>query len=72
MRAKFQVNTVTRFANYSGIKVEMSPVVGMEGENKEFWDATPNGRLEMTITNPSAASFLEVGKEYYLDFSKAE
>jgi len=25
--------------------------------NKQFWDATPNGELKMTINNPSAAEF---------------
>ena len=37
-------------------------------EDKAFWDATPNGKLEMTITNPDAAEFFELGKEVYVTF----
>jgi hypothetical protein len=40
-------------------------------ENKSFWNATPQGRCELTITNGAAAEFFELGEAYYLDFSKA-
>jgi hypothetical protein len=30
------------------------------------------GTLEMTVDNPLAQAFFEIGKTYYLDFSKAE
>ena len=32
---------------------------------------TPQGALEMFLTNPIAAEKFEVGREYYLDFSVA-
>lgn len=41
-------------------------------ENKRFSKATPNGSLEMTVDNPPAQAFFEIGKTYYLDFTKAE
>ena len=41
-------------------------------ENKRFSKATPNGSLEMTVDNPPAQAFFELGKTYYLDFTKAE
>jgi hypothetical protein len=41
-------------------------------ENKKFAQYTPNGTLEMTVDNPPAQDFFELGKTYYLDFSKAE
>lgn len=41
-------------------------------ENKAFWDATPNGKLEMSITNGEAAEFFTLGKEYYLTFERAD
>ena len=41
-------------------------------ENKRYSKATPSGRLEMTVDNPPAQAFFELGKSYYLDFSKAE
>ncbi|QLE54840.1 hypothetical protein [Nostoc sp. TCL26-01] len=70
MKAKFQVSSTTRFTGFSGVKVELYPVVNTSDENKEFWKATPDGKLEMTITNPNAVDFFEVDKEYYLEFSE--
>ncbi|MBW4689592.1 MAG: hypothetical protein KME40_32000 [Komarekiella atlantica HA4396-MV6] len=70
MRAKFQVNAVNKSPDSVSVEVQLSPVVGTDGENKDFWEATPNGRLEMTITNPNVMEFLKVNKQYYLDFSE--
>lgn len=70
MRAKFYVNTITTYAGYVGVKVELSPVMNDSQENKKFWKATPNGKLELSITHPDAAKYFEVGKEYYLDFTE--
>lgn len=39
-------------------------------ENKQFFTATPNAKLEMYIDNPAAQVF-ELGREYYVDFSPA-
>lgn len=41
-------------------------------ENRKFTKATPTGTLEMTVDNPPAQVFFEIGKSYYLDFTKAE
>lgn len=41
-------------------------------ENRKFTKATPTGTLEMTVDNPPAQAFFEIGKAYYLDFTKAE
>ena len=41
-------------------------------ENSRFAKYTPSGQLEMTVDNPPAQEFFELGKNYYLDFSKAE
>lgn len=41
-------------------------------EDKAFWEATPNGKLEMSVTNPDAAEFFELGEAYYLTFERAE
>jgi hypothetical protein len=59
--------------------VRLSAVTGHEAgatpedaaENTSFWDATPQGQCSLTITNGGAAEFFELGKSYYLDFSKA-
>lgn len=40
-------------------------------ENTSFWDATPSGNVELSISNPDAAEFFELGESYYIDFEKA-
>jgi len=71
MRAKFTCESVTSFANVPTIEVRLQPVMDGSEENKEFWKYTPQGRLEMTVTNPNAVDFFQPGTEYYIDFSKA-
>lgn len=34
-------------------------------ENKAFWEATPNGKLEISISNPVLRDFFKPGKAYY-------
>ena len=41
-------------------------------EDRRFAKATPSGEMTMYIDNPPAAEFFELGKTYYLDFSKAD
>lgn len=40
-------------------------------EDQRFSRATPWGQIEMQIDNPAALEQLEVGKAYYVDFTKA-
>lgn len=40
-------------------------------ENRVFGKNTPNGSIQLTITNPLAAEAFEVGREYYVDFTPA-
>ena len=50
--------------------VELSPA---SGKGNEDWSAaTPNGKIEMTINNPTALAAFEVGKSYFVDFTPAE
>jgi hypothetical protein len=72
-RAKFQVMSITRYALFQGAKIEMTPVYSDDPEhpNRSFWEATPNGKIEMQINNPAALQQFEVGKEYYVDFLPA-
>jgi hypothetical protein len=67
-RAKFMCVKVSHTVN--GMSVEMTPVVGGSEENISFFEYTPYGKLEMGIVNPNVV--FEVGKQYYLDFTKAE
>jgi hypothetical protein len=41
-------------------------------EDKRFAKATPTGEVSMYVDNPLAQAFFELGKLYYLDFSKAD
>lgn len=71
VRAKFKVSSIEQ--NEWDSIVKMEPVIGSEGENKDFNDATPAGDVRIHIHGDvPAANFFEVGKQYYADFSKAE
>ena len=68
VRAKFtayEVNTST------GV-IKLTPVVSGSEENKQFFSWTPFGNIEMGTINPEAIKQFEVGKEYYVDFTKVE
>jgi hypothetical protein len=71
VRAKFIVESVTNNRHGSG-SVKLSPVVSGSKENETFWQYTPSGLIELQTTNLDALNQFEVGKEYYVDFTKAE
>jgi hypothetical protein len=55
--------------------IVMSPVYGNgdpEHENTKFWQYSPSGQLRLGTVNEAAARYFELGKEYYIDFAKAE
>lgn len=56
--------------------IHLAPVYGNandpKNENNQFWDASPSGQIELGTVNPAAASYFELGGEYYIDFTKAE
>lgn len=68
VRAKFKCT-----ANDAG-NIELWPVVGgsNNAENDAFYEATPGGRIQLSIVNEAAAEQFEVDKSYYVDFTKAE
>ena len=73
VRAKFKVTEIKRH-HYGDKEMQticMSPVYsGDEGsENRKFWDATPDGSLELGCINLAAARRFDLGAEYYLDFT---
>jgi hypothetical protein len=77
VRAKFAVQSVTRTQHWDKAKgevqtVRLSPVTSGSEENKAFYEATPGGNIELATLNPQAGNYFELGKEYYLDFTKAE
>lgn len=77
VRAKFVVNSITRTLHWDKAKGEIAtiklyPVTSGSEENKSFYAATPSGSIELGTVNQLAADAFELGKEYYVDFTKAE
>lgn len=74
VRCKFAVNRVTdcRFEGYIQSTVRMGPVYSDDenSTNKKFWDSTPSGLLELTVTNNSLDRLVP-GDEYYVDLIPA-
>lgn len=70
VRAKFFVKKIEYYTDNSR-QVVLAPVYSQDPnhENKQFWDAAPNGELTMIINNPRAAEFFIAGREYYIDFT---
>ncbi|MEC1714753.1 hypothetical protein [Schinkia azotoformans] len=76
VRAKFVCNEVRKRKfnkqDEGGATVILTPVTSGSEENKEFWQYTPSGHIEMQIKNEAAEKYFELGEEYYIDFTKAE
>lgn len=72
VKAKFNVSELTKYGNGGGGKVVLMPVIGNTEENKQFWQYTPAGRIEMQIDNPEAYKQFEEMGEFYVTFEKAE
>jgi hypothetical protein len=77
VRAKFTVQRVERTLHWDRSKGELqtivlSPVSDGSGENKKFFEATPSGEIKLGTVNAEAAAAFELGKSYYVDFTKAE
>lgn len=82
VRAKFRCHTVHDHTSedkdgkvYGTLAIEASPVYSTdpEHENKAFWDASPSGKFEISVTNPTAWPLLpKPGQEFYIDLTPAE
>lgn len=83
IRTKFYVTTKEEVAGdinrLAGWKIRLCAVYAGTAddggnkclENRIFSKNTPNASVEMFITNPAAAASIEVGREYYVDFTAA-
>ncbi|AOY88635.1 hypothetical protein BKP64_10895 [Marinobacter salinus] len=69
VRAKFKVESVTKFDN--GNSVKLSPVTSGSEENESFFHYTPFGTIEIGTINENAAADFTPGAEFYVDFTKA-
>ena len=80
VRAKFRVTSITETENWNKERgpvktIKLSPVYGNSDpnhENTKFFEATPSGAIELGCVNPDASGQFELGKEYYIDFTKAD
>lgn len=77
-RAKFRLDEITIGAAGKPTKFVFTavyPQPELDGykhdEDHAFWNATPYGRLEISIQNAHAAELFTAGESYYLDFTPA-
>lgn len=54
------------------VSVVFIPVANDSPENKLFWDATPEGKIEFSSVNPGVLNELVMSREYYVDIMPAE
>lgn len=78
-RAKFQCQRIEeiKYAGYENRKVILTPVIPQnstgEPEDRSFWESTPSGEINLTISKEAVASkMFEPGKKYYVDFTPVE
>lgn len=70
--AKFRCKSVTRFDGAPILEnVLLEPVLGDNGENKQWSQWTPCGKLEMSISNPAAQGQIQAGQEYLITITPA-
>lgn len=72
IQAKFKLSTITEHANWGGKIYDFNVVTADSIENKSFAKYTPTGTMTLTVDNPVAQEFLELGKEYVLNFTKVD
>lgn len=71
VRGKFVVDQVTRFAgNYARVFLDARYDSKLP-EDQRFAEATPNGKIEMTVTVPAVIEAFQPGKVFYVDFVEA-
>ena len=71
VRAKVRITSIEKFVGQSVMKA--TPVTGSAGDNADYSKYTPSGAISLNISDETkAATFFEVGKEYYVDFTPAD
>lgn len=70
MRAKFTVYEESRHS-WGAVTYKMRPVTNTTAENDEFFRTTPSGEISVTVKPAETSAALELGYEYYVDFTKA-
>lgn len=72
VQAKFWVKSIDHAHVPQGVfaTVKLAPVYG--DANKEWSQATPQGEIVMSITNPGAIEQFELGRAYMVEFTPAD
>lgn len=68
--AKFQATSVVKYDDR--VQIYLSAVTNDSEANKSWSQFTPNGRIEMAITNPNLFDSFETGKQYFIHIASAE
>jgi hypothetical protein len=71
MRCKFCCGSKVELNNDRGYAVIFYAVYAGSEENDKYFQATPSGSIVLQVLNEQAASFIEIGKNYYIDFTTA-
>ena len=76
VRAKFKVTQIIEThlsKDYSQKKIVLEPQYDQKlAEDVSFQKATPSGRMEMQIDNPTAIERMPLGQAFYVDFTPVE
>lgn len=71
VRAKFTLQEVRKHHWGNGTTLVFRPEYDLSiPEDQRFATATPSGEFTMYVDNPSAVEFFELGKPYYVDFTR--
>jgi hypothetical protein len=69
VKAKFSCNSILNFQH--GKTAKLNAIYGKEGENADFTKATPNGSIEISISEETpAVDYFQPGKNYYVYFEE--
>jgi hypothetical protein len=71
VRAKFLLSAIHSHHHTAAQTFVFTPQYDASiAEDQRFSKATPNGRFEMYVDNPSAQQTLKLGAAYYLDLTE--
>lgn len=71
IRCKARVTEVTQYDTSGARSIKLTAVYGDTPENKAFFQATPSLAISVSVVRPEVAAQLEIGKEFYVDFTEA-
>lgn len=72
IRAKFRCHSLQKAEDGASCFVRLSAVTTGSVENEEWSKYTPDGHLNLHITNPAVFDQFEQGREYYLDIQPVD